>query len=195
MQPLTIERLQAIAAARGIEYDAPSYDDPKIVTTRMARVFPIPQGDAFQFFADPANHAKHFSIIKGTTAPIRVGIEGMLTENEFFALEHVEEANVPPRLMFVRYRLEPPHTIIKEAVTNPFAGPGEEVEDKKKGKVVIRFEQVDDASTRLITESTFQATTGATFVRGFVDHVWLSFFENMLVETGELAANQRMTEI
>jgi hypothetical protein len=85
-----------------------------------------------------------FSIIRGASTIPKEGIAKIVPPNQFYVIEDVAEEGVTPRLMLVRYTLNPPETIIKEAVPDPFGdldtfsgevGPL----DKKKAKVVIRF--------------------------------------------------------
>jgi hypothetical protein len=70
---------------------------------------------------------------------------------------------------------------------------GDEVLDKKKGKVRLTFEKISDTETRIVTESMFHAVTGAVFARGFVDHVWLNFFENMMLASGMISDEEFLT--
>lgn len=98
------------------------------------------------------------------------------------AFEHVNEAG--PMLAVVKYRFNPGESIIKEIITNPFAV---EAMDKKKGVVRFDLEDAPEGGTRLKATSIFETPAGPTpFVRGLVDHVWLDFFENVMVEFGEL---------
>jgi hypothetical protein len=39
----------------------------------------------------------------------------------------------------------------------------------------------------------FHAVTGAVFARGFVDHVWLNFFENMMLASGMISDEEFLT--
>ena len=193
MEPLSLDRLQSIADARGLSYEPLEDADPLVVRTRVSRPFPVPQQTAFDAFSDPMSHVPLFSIIKGSTPAIRAGIDRLIPENQFFAFEHVEESALPPRLMLVRYTLNPPLEILKEAVTDPFMLGGDEVMDKKRGRVRLLFEKLTDDETRIVAESTFQSTTGAVFARGFIDHVWLNFFERMMVVNGMMSEKEYLT--
>lgn len=193
MNPKTLEELEAIAALRGIEYVAPPEEETdtlRIVRSRLGRTIAIPRDAAFARFADPQSHIQYFEIIKDST-PL-IPLEGVLGGGQYVVLEHVQEAMLPPRMMVVKYTLSPPDLITKEAVTDPFQE-GSAVEDKKKGLVTLRFEEAGKNSTKLIVESTFSTNKGPVFVRGFIDHVWLNFFERLLVETGEISAGDMRT--
>lgn len=210
MQPLPVDQLRAIADARGVTYEipetleaanvAPDGDgnageaaQPAPVKTRMSKVVPIPQDKLFEMFANPETHVKLFSIIKGSSTVPRAGIETVVPDNEFYVLEHVEEQTVTPRLMLVKYTLQPPNKIIKEGIPDPLTNT-DALADRKRGVVEINFEKVDDNSTRVTTDSTFQATTGAVFMRGLVDHIWLNFYENVMVDTGEIKPEEMLTK-
>jgi hypothetical protein len=95
-------------------------------------------------------------------------------------------------MMVVKYTLRPPDTITKEAVTDPFGG-GDVASDRKRGLVTMRFEELTSTTTRVTCSSTFETNDGPVFVRGFIDHVWLNFFERLMVETGEIGAAEMLT--
>ena len=195
-------QLTRIARRRGVVYRAIPDSDPKMVRTFMSRKFPIPQVTMFQAFSDPVAHVRLFSIIKSSTPPIRYGIEQILAKNQFLAFEHVQESNLPARLMLVKYTLYPPRKILKEAVTDPFMEGRKggrmtkedlTIMDKKAAKVVIKFEKISKAETRIVTESSFRVETGAVFTRKFIDHVWLNFYERMLVANGQISESEMLT--
>jgi hypothetical protein len=196
VQPLSLEELIAIAEARNIHYERPTADS-LVVKTIMSRNFPISRDFAFKLFSDQASHVRLFSIIKGAVTVPKEGIAKLLPLNQFLVIEHVEEANIPPRMMFVRYTLNPPDMIIKEAVPDPFGDLetfGDAVPmDKKKASVVMRFEDLGPRLTKITVESEFAAATGAVFIRGFIDHVWLNFFETLMMELRELAPSEMRT--
>lgn len=193
MLALTAETLARIANTYGIDYDAQPEevtDTERIVTTKISRVFPIDRQAAYTTFADPQNHTRYFDIIKGST-PL-IPLEGALPKDEYIVLEHVQEAQLPSRMMLVKYKLEPPNTIVKEALTDPFSE-DDPLSDKKRGKVRLSFEELGRNSTRVTCESTFKSSLGPVFVRGFIDHVWFNFFEKLMVETGEIERGQMLT--
>jgi hypothetical protein len=196
MIALNVDQVREITNARQIQYEPIDDPNPLIVRTRMSRDFPIPQETFFNSFADPVSHVGLFAIIKSSTPPIREGLEGVLGDNQFFAFEHVEEGPLNPRIMLLRYTLEPPNTILKEGVTDPFLPDdlGDPNSDRKKAVVKMDFEPINENETRIITESSFHATTGAIFARGFIDSVWLNFYEKMLVANGQLSEHEMMTE-
>jgi hypothetical protein len=196
MQALSAEQLTSIAHARGVTYETLPSANPLTIATRMSREFPLSREFAYTAFADPATHVRLFSIIRGSSTIPKEGIAKIVPPNQFYVLEHVEEQAVTPRLMFIRYTLNPPDTIIKEGVPDPF-GDLDDIDplaDKKKARVIMRFAERGANRTLVTIESEFQASTGAVFMRGMIDHVWLNFFENLMIETRELSLAERMTQ-
>lgn len=195
MRPLTSAELQTLAALRGLEYAPVSDPDPLVVHTVISKDFPLSQEEMYRSFTDPVSHVGLFSIIVSATSPIRRGLEGVLSENEFFAFEHVQESSLPPRIMLMKYTLSPPHTIFKIGVTDPFLDEHDTVPmDKKRAKVKMTFDKLSDNRTKLTTDSSFAATTGAVFARGFIDHVWFNFYERMMVANGQIRETEMQTE-
>lgn len=193
MEALSEIQLRAIADARGIAYETPATEESsneRVVRTILARNFPIPQEEAYNTFADPQNHVRYFTIIKACT-PL-IPLEGVLEPNQYVVLEHVQEERLPPRLMFVKYNLNPPFSISKEAITDPLSDV--HTLDRKKGKVSLAFEKLGRNSTRIVCDSTFTTNKGPVFIRGFIDHVWLNFFERVMIETGELNPSDMLTK-
>jgi hypothetical protein len=160
----------------------------------MSRVFPLAQRQVFRAFSDPQSHVPLFSIIKGSTPAVRHGIHRILPANQFFAFEHVQEGALPPRIMLVKYTLDAPRRITKEAVTDPFTEGDIVILDRKKGIVKLTFQKVAAKKTRIVAESKFQTSTGAVFAREFVDLVWLNFFERMMVANGEITEGDMLTK-
>lgn len=193
MEPLTMQEIKSIARAHGIRYRAGKDPDPLTVRTTMSKVFPLPQQTVFDSFADPVAHVGLFEIIKGSTKPIRSGIESLLKPNQFLVFEHVQESSLPPRLMLLKYTLDPPFRILKEGVTDPFLSSEVTIQDRKKAKVVMEFTAVSKKETELKTKSSFQASTGAIFSRGFIDRVWLNFFERVMVANGMIQKSEMRT--
>ena len=180
MEPLSPDELRSVADARQISYEAIADESPLIVRTRMSREFPVSQREMYEFFADPEKHAGLFKIIVASTPPIRSGIEELVPDNAFYVFEHVKESNLPPRLMLAKYTLDAPNSIIKEMATDPFAADDFALSDKKRGILNMKFDVVDDNNSRFSVESQFQAENGSIFARGFIDRVWLNFFERMM---------------
>ena len=193
MQPLSREEIRRIVKAHGIRYRAPKDKDPLMVKTTMSKVFPISQRAAFEAFSDPVAHVGLFEIIKGSTKPIRKGIEPLLKPNQFLAFEHVQESSLPPRLMVMKYTLDPPRSISKEGVTDPFLASDVVVQDRKKAVVRMDFKRMAAQQTEIKTTSAFVATTGEVFSRGFIDRVWVNFFERMMVANGMITKVEMRT--
>lgn len=192
---MNFERLQEIASLRGITYEAPDEiieDSLRTVKTKISRAFAIDRDAAFATFADPQEHVNYFEIIKGTT-PL-IPLEGILERNQYYVFENVQEERLPPRMMLIKYTLDPPNNIIKEAIADPF-NELDPLADKKKGKVIISFKDLGRNSTEITCESTFVTNNGPVFVRGFIDHVWFNFYERLLVQTGEISQTDMITGI
>ena len=195
MRALEFNQLTDIAAMRGITYEAPEEtvkDSLRTVQTKISRDFAIDRDAAFATFADPQEHVNYFEIIKATS-PL-IPLEGILTPNQYYVFEHVQEEQLPPRMMLVRYTLDPPHTITKEAIADPF-NELDALADKKKGTVKISFKEVGRNSTNITCESTFVTNNGPVFVRGFIDHVWFNFYKRLLVQTGEIGEHEMFTGV
>jgi hypothetical protein len=193
MRALSLPQLQQIAMVHNIRYETPIDEETaseRVVRTTLSREFALDREGAFNTFADPQRHVDFFDIIKAST-PL-IPLEGPLRADEYIVLEHVQEENLPPRMMLVKYTLTPPSTIRKEAITDPFSD-NDIISDKKKGLVVLQFDEIGHHRTQVTCESTFRTNRGPVFVRGFIDHVWLNFFERLMVETGELAVPQMLT--
>lgn len=193
MEPLSSEQLRSVADARQITYEAIPDDDRLVVRTRMSREFPIGQKEMYELFADPSRHVGIFKIIVGSTPPIRSGIEDLVPENSFYAFEHVQEGNLPPRLMLAKYTLTPPSSISKEMVTDPFSLDSEVLSDRKRGALIMSFDAIDENTSRFSVESRFHAENGSVFARGFIDRVWLNFFERMMSQNGILEEKEFLT--
>lgn len=190
----SLSELQNIANLRGITYETPEEeitDNQRIIKTTISKNFPLDRAAAFASFADPQTHVKYFDIIQSCT-PL-IPLEGALEPNAYIVLEKVQEENLPPRLMIVKYTLDPPNLISKDAVTNPFIEIPDLPLDRKKAKVRIRFEEIGRNSTKITCESTFTTSNGPVFVRGFIDHVWLNFYEKLMVDLGEISQSDMIT--
>jgi hypothetical protein len=164
----------------------------RTVKTKISRAFAIDRDAAFATFADPQEHVNYFEIIKATT-PL-IPLEGILESNQYYVFENVQEERLPPRMMLIKYTLDPPNSIIKDAIADPF-NEIDPLADKKKGKVIISFKDLGRNSTEITCESTFVTNNGPVFVRGFIDHVWFNFYERLLVQTGEISQTDMFTGI
>lgn len=195
MKALEFNRLKEIALLRGISYEAPDdiiENEIRTVVTKISRSFAIDRDAAFATFADPQEHVKYFEIIKSTT-PL-IPLEGILEPNQYYVFENVQEEKLPPRMMLIRYTLDPPNKIIKEAIADPFKNM-DSLTDKKRGLVTIEFKKLGRNSTEITCESTFITNNGPVFVRGFIDHVWFNFYERLLLQTGEISEIEMFTGI
>ena len=148
--------------------------------------------------ATPQTHVRLFSIIKASSTVPREAIGKLVAPNQLYAIEHVEEQDVTPRMMLVRYTFSPPSMIFKEGVADPFGDLDQmgsvEPTDKKKAIVIIRMEPRGGTATKLTTQFTFTATTGKVFARGLIDHIWLNFYENLMIELKELSRGEILTK-
>ncbi len=193
MEPLSSDELRTVADARQITYEPVADENPLVVRTRMSREFPVSQKDMYELFADPSQHVGIFKIIMGSTPPIRAGIEELVPENSFYAFEHVKESNLPPRLMLAKYTLNSPSTIFKEMLTDPFSPDDDALADRKRGALTMKFDALGEKSSRFSVESQFHAENGSVFARGFIDRVWLNFFERMMSARGMIEEKDFLT--
>ena len=195
MRTLSDAELAKIAAIHGIQYqptttgtfaptDTPT---PNVVQSMMSRVFRISRPQLYTLLADIHAHSRLFRNIQASVVTPKAALSSVAQDEEL-AYEQVTEAG--PMLAAVKYRFTTDKAIEKHIVTNPFSAVAS---DKKRGVVNFELEDAEPEGTRLTTRSIFETPAGPTpFVRGLVDHVWLDFFENVMVEFGELQAANKL---
>jgi hypothetical protein len=91
------------------------------------------------------------------------------------------------------FTFKPTDRIEGELMTDPFVSAHNVgAMHNKKGSIVWDFARVDDANTRMQVESDFEVSANSTYIRGAVDHVWLDFFENLMIHANELTKNNKL---
>jgi ribosome-associated toxin RatA of RatAB toxin-antitoxin module len=184
-----MERILEIVKVHGITYEPLKEDQEGIIATRLSRVYPASQERLYEMIADLEDHSRLFSHCKSALVVDKTGLEKVIDENQFIVVSDVAEGG--SRLAISRYTLQRPHRIDEDLMTDPWPATG--VEDRKDGRISWIFEAEGDDRCRMTCESEFEIDTGVVFVRGLIDHVWLDFFENVMVELGELSRSEKLT--
>src|ERR1019366_3776178 len=84
------------------------------------------------------------------------------------------------------FTFKPTDRIEGELMTDPFISAHGVTAHNKEGSIVWAFQRLDDKKTRMEVESDFGVGPNSAYVRGAVDHVWLDFFENLMVHFNEI---------
>ena len=186
MQALEVARLKEIAVKYNIEYEQPATPfNRNAIRTRMARVFKVPQADLFAMISDVGAHGKWFPHLRALNVVTNQQLGGVIGDNQVIVVEGLAEGAA--KLGVKLFTLTPPDLIEGELMTDPFVSAKTlTAADRKQGSIVWQFKKIDEASTRMQVESDFEVRGNSQYVRGSVDHVWLDFFENFMVDLGEL---------
>ena len=191
MRRLELNVLTDIANQWNIEYEPFNTESQDSISTRLSRVFNASQERMFDIMADLEGHEGLFSHCKATMVvdKDKSKLGAVLEPNQFLVVSDVAEGG--SRLAVSRYTLTRPTLIVEDLMTDPWPNSG--VEDRKDGRISWAFESLGPDRCRMTCEGTFKIDTGKVFVRGLIDHVWLDFFENMMVELGEISRSQKLT--
>jgi ribosome-associated toxin RatA of RatAB toxin-antitoxin module len=189
MRRLEMFDIQNIVRTHNIKYEILKPRSRKTIATRLSRVYNAPPERLFDIVADLSDHSRLFSHCKTAQVVDKTGLDNVLEANQFVVVSDVAEGG--SKLAVSRYTLERPRAITEHLITDPFPAKG--VADRKNGLITWKFAKVGESRGRMTCESEFEIETGKVFVRGLIDHVWLDFFENMMIETGELAPDQKLT--
>lgn len=189
MERLPLERLKEIAQTHSINYEILEPENERVVSTRLSRTFKESQENLYNIMADLKRHEEYFDHCAAEVVVDKTGLDHILPKNQFIVVSDVAEGG--SKLAISRYTLYPSNRIEEDLITDPF--PAEGVIDSKKGKISWVFEKADNGYCRMTAEGRFEIATGQVFVRGLIDHVWLSFFENIMIEIGELNPKARLT--
>lgn len=192
MTPLTVNQLNKIADAHSITYERLKATPSRAIATRMARVFNLPQERMFEIFADVGNHTRFFPHLKKVITVSNADLGNVLEDNQVLIVEGLEEGG--SKVGVKLFTLHPPDRIECNLLTDPFPE-NIVLSDRKRGAITWKFEKIDDNSSRMTVESTFNPDSNKFFKRGMVDHVWIDFFENAMVELGELNPTDRFTNL
>lgn len=192
MQPLAVERLQEIARTHRITYEPlPTPFHRHAVRTRMSRVFRIPKEQLYDKIADVGSHNRYFPHLRALNVITNAELANVLSDNQLVVVEGLAEGG--SKLGVKLFTLSPPDRIEGELMTDPFVSArSSTASHNKRGAILWEFEEVDDSHTRMKVESDFEVGPVSAYVHSTVDHVWLDFFENMMIETGELTRADKL---
>jgi len=194
MRPLDESLLRQIAEGYGIDYDvAPSIEGgEKAIKTRMARRFPETRERLFERIADIEDHVRLFSHLKALKCIYPRDIANVIGDNQLIIVEGLAEGGSKLGVKLItKHR---PERIDCELFTDLFktvvrAGPS--LRDSKVGAIHWEFHEVDKHSCVMQVRSSFEVGEKTAYVRGMIDHVWLDFFENVMIDVGELQPEQK----
>lgn len=191
MKAVDLATLQKIADTHKIDYQTPSTPfNRRAVISRMSRIFPVPKNDLFATIADVGAHGRFFPHLRALNVIKRDQLANCIGENQMVVVEGLAEGG--SKLGVKLFTLIPTDRIEGELMTDPFvSAEGVSMHDKK-GSIVWNFDRVDDAQTRMSVESDFGVGANSAYIRGSVDHVWLDFFENLMMHYGEMERAQKL---
>ena len=194
MKPLDENLLKEIATLHGIEYDtSPDMEgSERSIKTRLARRFPEPKDKLFSRVANIEDHVRLFSHLKAINCITSKDVANVIGENQIIIVEGLAEGG--SKLGVKLLSLFPSDRIECELFTDLFksatrAGPLRT--DPKTGAIFWEFYEVDDQTCIMQTRSCFEVGEQTAYIRGMIDHVWLDFFENLMIDLGELAPDQK----
>jgi ribosome-associated toxin RatA of RatAB toxin-antitoxin module len=191
MKSLELEALQAIANRHDIDYQVPETPfNRRAVISSMSRVFAIPREELYTLMADVGAHGRFFPHLRALNVIDREHLANSIGANQVVVVEGLAEGG--SKLGVKLFTFKPPDRIEGELMTDPFVSAEGVTSHEKKGSIVWRFEAVDETHTRMSVESDFGVGANSAYIRGTVDHVWLDFFENVMVYTNELAPAEKM---
>jgi hypothetical protein len=187
MKKLSTEKLNELTNHYGIAYESPPNVEGEPIKSQLSRTFNISKEELFSVLSDIFAHERLFSHIGSSSVVDKSRLSAVVGENETLALEHVKEAG--PMLALVKYTIDGTDKIQKDIVTNPFGDVN--ARDKKHGTVEFQLNSIAPDQTTLTAKSTFQSASNV-FDRALIDHVWVDFFENVMVHTGELNPAEKL---
>lgn len=191
MNPLDPLELRRIAEAYGIEYDAPpSPFNRRAVISRMARNFQVPQKKLYNLIADVGAHVRFFPHLRALNVIKSKQLANVIAENQVVVVEGLAEGG--SKLGVKLFTFFPTDRIEGELMTDPFVSGAPHLMHNKSGSILWHFQAVGPSTTRMRVESDFTVGPNSAYVRGTVDHVWLDFFENLMVHFGEMAKSQKL---
>ncbi|MGV3464150.1 MAG: hypothetical protein ACO1OT_02520 [Heyndrickxia sp.] len=192
MKPLQIETLAEVAKMHSIQWNDIKSTRDNYIESKLSRVFNAPQQVLYNLIADVGSHAKYMPHLKNlvVVSPEQVG--NVIGENQVLVVEGLEEGG--SKLGFKIFTLSPPDKVEGLLLTDPFPT-ADGRSDPKRGVITWEFEKVTEETCRMTTISKFETVTNTFYLRPIVDHVWMDFFENMMIELGELAPDQKITNL
>jgi len=193
MQALAITDLARIALTHNISYDTPGSSFPFGIATSMARIYRTPKADLYNRIADLKAHTQLFSHLSAINVVDSASVANVIGPNQYVIVEGIAEGGSKLGVKLVTLLDD---EIKCELFTDLFktaAFQGRRV-DPKSGAITWKFEEVSPTETKLSISSDFQVSDQSQYVRGSIDHVWVDFFENLMVESGELTAATKMAQ-
>jgi hypothetical protein len=192
MQSLSEDLLAEIAQSHGITYERipQRSGDPKSIKTKMRRQFPITQEELYRRISDLKDHTRLFSHLTAINVVSSEQVAKVIGPNQYIIVEGLAEGG--SKLGVKLMTLDPPDSINCELYTDLFETAFRTVRaDKKKGTIMWSFDSASPNTSVMTIESTFEVADVTAYVRGAVDHVWLDFFENVMVDVGELMKEEK----
>lgn len=193
MKKLELNQLNEIASTHGITYETIVTDDAKSISSKFTKVMNSPFDELYNTLADLEQHPRFFKNLKQCIVIDKKQLGTGIEYNEYIVVESIFEGSLG--ISIKKVKLEP-NRITANILSNPFnTDIGELASDRKKGTITWDLERIADNETRLTCESKFDILSGNFFERGIVDHVWLNFYENLMVHTGELQTENKLTSM
>lgn len=190
MQALSIEKLAEVAKTHSIYWEDIKSDKDNFIESKLSRVFNATQKQMYDLIADVGAHPKFMPHLKNLVVITPEQVGNVISQNQVLVVEGLEEGG--SKLGFKIFTLTPPEKVDGLLLTDPFPL---ETSDPKSGRITWSFEKITDSTCKMTTVSKFQTVPGTFYLRPIVDHVWMDFFENMMIEFGELAPEQKMTNL
>ncbi len=193
MKTLAITELARIALTHNITYDTPGSSFPFGIATTMSRVYKVPKGDLYRRIADLKAHTQLFSHLSAINVVDSASVANVIGPNQYVIVEGIAEGGSKLGVKLVtlledEIRCELFTDLFKTAA---FQG---RKSDPKAGAITWKFQEVSPNETNLSISSDFQVSDQTQYVRGSIDHVWVDFFENLMVEAGELTTATKLAQ-
>jgi len=185
--------LRHIAEKHGIDYCSPKTPfNRRAIITRMSRDIALPISQLYSWMADVGNHGRFFPHLRAMNVLHPADLANVIGSNQVVVVEGLAEGG--SKLGIKLFSLFPEERIEGELLTDPFVSavaPGIK-SDRKDGSITWAFKANSGSSTKMTIESDFEVPSGSPYIRGTIDHVWLDFFENVMVATSELKKEEKL---
>lgn len=190
LRPMAQAQLNQIASNHGIQYEIlPSAANS--VATRLSKIFPqVRKSDLYREMADIGRHQRFLPHLKSLVVVTPGQLGNAIAPNQTIIVESLVEGG--SRLGVKLFTAFPEERLVCDLITDPFPEASVGPLDNKKGKITWMFNE-EGNGTKMTVESNFMTTDRTVFVHELVDHVWLNFFENVMVHFGEMQPANKMT--
>lgn len=191
MRAITTQELEDIARLRAIKYEPLTPSAPKRIASRLSRKFAISQKEMYAKIANLEDHVRLFSHLKALKVIDSASVGGVIGKNQAIVVEGVAEGG--SRLGIKLLTMDPPNSVHAKLLVNPFTEPPG---DKKSGSILWTVKPAAESPADkcwLTCESDFEIEGGEVYVRGLVDHIWMDFVEKLMIDVGELAPENKLT--